>query len=34
MEFRFLWKGDTLIGKTHLAIEVPEAIQYCRRIAL
>jgi hypothetical protein len=33
-EFRFLWKGDTLIGKTHLDIQVPEAIQYCRRIAL
>ena len=33
-EFRFLWKGDTLIGKTHLDIDVPEAVQYCRRIAL
>jgi len=32
-EFRFLWKGDTLIGKTHLDIEVPEAVQYCKRIA-
>ena len=33
-EFRFLWKGDTLIGKTHLDIDVPDAIQYCRRISL
>lgn len=33
-EFRFLWKGDTLVGKTHLDIEVPEAVQYCKRIAL
>ena len=31
-EFRFLWKGDTLIGKTYLDIDVPEAIQYCRRV--
>lgn len=33
-EFRFLWKGDTLIGKTHLDIDVPDAVQYCKRIAL
>lgn len=33
-EFRFLWKGDTLIGKTHLDIDVPEAIRYCKRMAL
>jgi hypothetical protein len=31
-EFRFLWKGDTLIGKTHLDIDVPDAVQYCKRL--
>jgi hypothetical protein len=31
-EFRFLWKGEALVGKTYLDVEVPEALQYCRQI--
>jgi hypothetical protein len=31
-EFRYLWKNQDLIGKDYLDIEVPEAVQYCRRL--
>jgi hypothetical protein len=31
-EFRYLWKSQDLIGKEYLDIDVPEAVQYCRRL--
>lgn len=31
-EFRYLWKSDALAVRDYLDIEVPEAIQYCRKM--